>query len=126
MKWPREDDNPLSRDDATAYRALVASANYLAQDRSDRGFAVKELCRRLANPCQSVWERLKRLGRHLLDKTRVVSSFAYQTMPESLTITVDTDHAGCLETSKSTSRGVAMIGSHCIRTWSVNQQVIAL
>ena len=39
---------------------------------------------------------------------------------------VDTDHAGCLETRKSTSGGVALHGCHCIKTWSATQQVIAL
>ena len=39
---------------------------------------------------------------------------------------VDTDHAGCLETRKSTSGGVVMHGNHCIKTWSTTQPVIAL
>ena len=39
---------------------------------------------------------------------------------------VDTDHAGCLETRKSTSGGIAMHGCHSIKTWSSTQQVIAL
>ena len=39
---------------------------------------------------------------------------------------VDTDHAGCLETRKSTSGGIVMHGWHNIKTWSATQQVIAL
>ena len=39
---------------------------------------------------------------------------------------VDTDHAGCLETRKSTSGGIVMYGNHCIKTWSTTQPVIAL
>ena len=39
---------------------------------------------------------------------------------------VDTDHAGCLETRKSTSGGIIMHGCHGIKTWSATQQVIAL
>ena len=39
---------------------------------------------------------------------------------------VDTDHAGCLRTRKSTSGGVLKLGSHVIRTWSHTQSVIAL
>ena len=106
---------------------LVTSAhdNYLSQDRSDIGFAVKELCRNMAKPRKSDWEKLKRFGRYLIDKTRVIVKFHYQTMPEEIQITVDTDHAGCLDTRKSTSGGVAMFGNHCIKSWASTQQVIA-
>ena len=55
-----------------------------------------------------------------------MSMFAYQQVPDAVTVHVDIDHAGCLVTRKSTSGGVAMFGEHCLKTWSVNQQVIAL
>ena len=61
-----------------------------------------------------------------MDKTRVASLFAYQEEPETIEAVVDTDHAGCLKARKSTSGGIAMLGKHCIKAWSVNQQVIAL
>ena len=38
------EEEEMPRAEATMYRALVARANYLAQDRSDIAFAVKELC----------------------------------------------------------------------------------
>ena len=56
----------LPEDQARRYRALVARANYLAQDRADIGFPVKELCRRMAKPRECDWEALKRLGRLFL------------------------------------------------------------
>ena len=52
--------------------------------------------------------------------------FPYQEQPGTLEIYVDTDHAGCLETRKSTSGGIAMHGNHNIKAWSCTQQVIAL
>ena len=39
---------------------------------------------------------------------------------------VDTDYAGCRKTRKSTSGGVALIGTHLIKSWSTTQAVIAL
>ena len=120
------DEEPLEPTSATVYRALAARANYLAQDRVDIAFAVKELCRHMSNPRNCDWDALKRLGRYLINRTRVVVHFDYQPMPQSLDIWTDTDHAGCLSTRKSTSGGVAMFGSHCLKSWSVNQQVIAL
>ena len=116
----------MSQDDATMYRALVARANYLAQDRADICFAVKELCKKMSNPEQSDWESLKRLGRYLLNKTRLIVRYEYQPMPEAVDVIVDTDFAGCPTTRKSTNGGIVKHGEHCLKTWSSNQAVIAL
>ena len=39
---------------------------------------------------------------------------------------VDTDHAGCLKTRKSTNGGALTFGKHCLKSWSTTQAVIAL
>ena len=121
-----EDETPLTPEDALQYRALVARANYLAQDRGDIGFAVKELCRHMSAPRVCDWARLKRFGRYLVGRTRVVVKYKYQDYADDLTLWTDSDHAGCLRTRKSTSGGVIMLGEHLIKTWSVTQPVIAL
>ena len=54
-----------------------------------------------------------------------MNDFHYQEAPDTICVTVDTDHAGCLDTRKSTSGGIVMLGTHCIKTWSTNQQVVA-
>ena len=43
-----------------------------------------------------------------------------------LRVYADSDWAGCLATRKSTSGGVAMLGSHQIKHWSNTQGVVAL
>ena len=58
-------DQPLDRAEASAYRSCVARANYLAQDRCDIAYAVKEACREMANPTTSSWEKVKRVVRYL-------------------------------------------------------------
>ena len=126
VKMLHEDERLLSKHEATIYRAMVARAKYLAQDRADIGFTVKELCRHMSAPRKADQETLKRLGRYLPGKARVVSLFEYQEQPDTFEAVVDTDHAGCLRTRKSTSGGAVMFGKHCLKTWSVNQQVIAL
>jgi len=105
---------------------MVARANYLCQDRSDIQFAVKELCRTMADPTMSSGNALKRLGRYLLDKTRVVIKFGYQNNVKELTIWTDTDFAGCVKTRKSTSGGVAMLGNHMVKSWCSTQAIVAL
>ena len=55
----------LTAKDATMYRALVARANFLAQDRSYLGFALKEPSRKMSDPHDVDWECLERLGRYV-------------------------------------------------------------
>eukprot|EP00972_Heterocapsa_arctica_P032291 4760446-Heterocapsa_arctica.AAC.1 len=56
----------------------------------------------------------------------MVQKFDWQETPGKITAIADTDYAGCLDTRKSTSGGVLMRGSHCVKTWSTTQYVIAL
>ena len=39
---------------------------------------------------------------------------------------VDTDHAGCLRTRRSTNGGALMHGHHTLKSWATTQAVIAL
>ena len=121
-----EDSIPLEEQEATIYRALVARGNYLAQDRSDIQHAVKELSRGMANPTVGNAKALKRLGRYLKDRRRVVTMFNYQDATTELTVWTDTDFAGCTKTRKSTTGGVLTHGKHPLKTWSSTQSVIAL
>ena len=53
-----------NEEDASQYRAVVARLNYLAADRPDIAFAVKEFARSMSAPTQGSRDRLKRLGRY--------------------------------------------------------------
>merc|ERR1711911_187427 len=121
-----EDERELAPKDATAYRASVARGNYLAQDRTDIQFAVKELSRSMSAPTEGDWMSLKRLGRYLVGKTRVKVQFRYQEEVKKVQVWVDTDYAGCRKTRKSTSGGILTLGDHLIKGWSSTQAVIAL
>jgi hypothetical protein len=74
------DDEPelLNAEAASEYRARAARANFLASDRPDIAFAVKELCRGMSAPTARDREALKRLARYLLGKPRVVFQYARQ------------------------------------------------
>lgn len=54
-----------------SYRAAIARCNYLAADRPNIAYAVKELARTMANPTHGDTQRLKRLGRHPKRKPRL-------------------------------------------------------
>eukprot|EP00959_Pyramimonas_sp_CCMP1952_P445729 9332169-Pyramimonas_sp.AAC.1 len=49
-----------------------------------------------------------------------------QPPPSFCDVYVDSDHAGCLGTRKSTNGGVQFHGRHCIRSYSSTQTVLAL
>ena len=78
-EWRMEEEaEELGGLQAKEFRALAARANYLAADRADIQFAVKELCRGMAKPTRGDWRKIKRLGRYLIGKPRVVVNYVYQ------------------------------------------------
>jgi hypothetical protein len=78
IKEGESDMEELDAEKATRYRALAARANYLALDRPDIQYTVKELCRGMSKPKAVDWLRLKRLGRYLVDHPRLISKFEWQ------------------------------------------------
>ena len=61
-----EEEEHLDPSQATNFRGLAARANYLASDRTDIQYAVKECCRGMTNPQKKHWNLLKRLARYLI------------------------------------------------------------
>jgi len=122
-----EDIKELSREDASAYRALAARGNFLSIDRSDIRYTVKELARRMSKPRNINYRQLVHFGRCLSGKMRVVNKSNYQKSFKIMDIWTDTDRAGCLETRKSTTGGVVMmLGDHLLKHWSSRQTIISL
>ena len=60
-----ENSEELVGSEAARFRAVAARANYLAADRPDIQYAVKEICRNMAKPVEGDWQKLVRLGRYL-------------------------------------------------------------
>ena len=115
----------LSGKEATVYRGLAATANYLSQDRFDIQFGSKELCRDMARPSKLPMIKMKSGARYLLGTPQMEIEFINQPPPDGARVYVDSDWAGCLSTRKSTSAGVVMLGKHCIKTWSTTQKTRA-
>ena len=132
---PGEDDSPwkdeknqeeLRGRDVTGFRALAARANYLAVDRPDIQYSVKEICRGMAKPTRGDMARLRRLARYLIEKPRAVFRYPWQGEVYEITGFTDSDWAGCRRTAKSTSGGVILRGSHYVKSWSATQKNITL
>ena len=112
--------------EASRFRSLTMRIAYLAQDRVDLAETAKSLARHMQAPNEASWQRLKRAGRYLIRHPNMVNVFVEQKMFDKIRIYVDTDHAGCAVTRKSTGGFVAMVGSHVIKHGSNLQSTIAL
>ena len=119
-------DEPLEPRQETAYRALVARANYMSPDRPDISHAVKELARNMSKPTTGDWAKLKRLGRYLVGRPRLQTTYPWQHATSEMVAYTDADWAGDKVNRKSTSGGCVMMGAHVLKCWSKTQSLIAL
>ena len=120
-----EGDKELEHGKQSPFRAVAARCNYLAADRPDLQFAAKEVCRWMASPTVSSLNALKRVGRYLEGRRRLVYRFAWQSV-SCVDVYTDTDWAGCARTRKSTSGGGLVLGQHLVKSWSSTQSEVAL
>ena len=111
---------------ATEFRGIAARANYLAQDRPDLQFSVKEICRTMSNPSVHDRRKVKRLARYLKGNSRLIYLYNWQEPTSDLNGYSDSDWAGCRRTAKSTSGGALCVGSHLVKSWSATQKNITL
>ena len=131
VKEKDEDDKAeeeLSKAEATEFRRVAATANYLASDRPDLQYATKEVCRDMSQPRRRSWEKLKRIARYLVKHPRLIINFMQGDELENMYLEVmaDSDWAGCLRTRKSTSGGVVSVGGSMLRSWSSTQGTVAM
>ena len=80
----------------------------------------------MATPTRADVRKLRRLGRYLITRPRVVIEYPYQRHEEEVSGYSDSDWAGCRRTAKSTSGGAVMRGAHLIKAWSTTQKNITL
>ena len=116
----------MSEDHVRTHRSVCTRINYLAQDRPDMLFAAKEVARWMSQRNTMAWELAKRCGRNLLGKPRMVQRFATQPPVETITLKIDSDHAGCLRTRRSTTGIASYHGKHVIKTASTTQRRVRI
>lgn len=86
------------------YRNVVGSLAYLADTtRPDIAFVVNRLARKLAAPTQNDWKRVKHLLRYLRGTVTTGIKYHDKTSKETLIGYSDSDFAGNIITSKSTT-----------------------
>ena len=120
-----EDSEVLSQTQHHRYRSQVARCLFLSHDRADITFIVNEFCQTMSSPTQQSLAKLKRLARFLKRERQWGQVFQYEKAVEEVTMFTDSDWAGCKETRKSSSAGVAMTGSHALKAYTRKQKIIA-
>ena len=103
-------DEELDKDQAKLYRAVAARLNYIAPDRPDLAYSVKDSARSMSNPKKSDMQKLKNIGRYLIGNPRLVQRFPWQDVQNTVSAFTDSDWAGCSRTARSTSGGAMCIG----------------
>ena len=120
------DESLLEKAEATLFRGVAARLNYMGPDHPDMQYAIKEAARCMALPRQCDWKLLKKIGRYLIHRPRLVLRYGWQRRPSSLDGYTDSDWGGCTKSRKSTSGAVMMVGGHVIKSYSKQQKVLAL
>ena len=65
-----EEPKELDQKDASRYRGVAATLNYLAADRADIQFATKEAARAMAKPTENDWILVRKIARYLEGRPR--------------------------------------------------------
>jgi histone deacetylase 1/2 len=114
------DGDPLSAEDATAYRSLVGGLQYLTITRPDISYAVNRVCQFLHAPTVSHWSAVKRILRYV----RHTSAYGMVVRPTAsyvLSAFSDADWAGSPDDRRSTGGYAVFLGSNLI-AWHARKQ----
>jgi hypothetical protein len=117
---PGEHEELLDSYAAGLYRSIVARGNYLAQDRLDIRYTVKELCRKMSKPSSWDWARAKKLCRYLAGHAKM-KQHMIEGDDEYIEVYTDADWGGCTTSRLSTSGGVMIAFGMCVKFWSSTQ-----
>nr|GEW81433.1 uncharacterized mitochondrial protein AtMg00810-like [Tanacetum cinerariifolium] len=117
----KPDENPLGIPvDHTRFHSMVRSLMYLTASRPNLVFVVCMCARYQASPNKKHLEALKRVFWYLRGTINLVLWYPKDTAM-ALTAYVDTDHAGCQDTPRSTS-GIAQFLGDKLVSWSSKKQ----
>lgn len=112
--------------DATAYRSVVGSLRYLVNTRPDLAFAVGYVSRFLEDPREDHLAAVKRIVRYVAGTQGWGLWFSRGKKEEPcLTGFSDSDYAGDVDTSKSTSGVIFFLSGSPITWQSMKQKVVA-
>nr|GEU57783.1 uncharacterized mitochondrial protein AtMg00810-like [Tanacetum cinerariifolium] len=107
--------------DQTKYRSMVGALMYLTASRPDIMHATCYCARYQAKPTEKHFTAVKRIFRYLKDTIHMGLWYPKDTSFE-LTAFLYSDHAGCLDSRKSTSGSIQFLGGDKLVSWSSKKQ----
>jgi hypothetical protein len=108
------------------FRSILGKLLYVAHDRPDLQYAVKEAARACSAPREVDVQRVKRIGRYLSHHRSLPALYSLREVPTNFCVWVDADWAGDVVTRKSTSGGILTYGECYVSSWSRTQSCVAL
>ncbi|GKC95519.1 hypothetical protein Tco_1160961, partial [Tanacetum coccineum] len=111
--------------DQTDYHSKIGSLMYLTSSRPDIVQAVCYCARYQARPTEKYLTEVKRIFRYLRG---TINMRLWYPMDSSFKLTdcSDADHAGCIDTGKSTSGGIQFLGDKLVSWMSKKQDCTAM
>ncbi|GKC93875.1 retrovirus-related pol polyprotein from transposon TNT 1-94 [Tanacetum coccineum] len=106
--------------DQTDYRSKIGSLMYLTSSRPDIVQTVCYCARYQARPTEKYLKEVKRIFRYLRGTINMGIWYSKDSGFE-LTAFSDADHARCIDTRKSTSRGIQFLGNKLV-SWMLKKQ----
>nr|GEU47500.1 hypothetical protein [Tanacetum cinerariifolium] len=114
--------NPV---DQTDYRSKIGSLMYLTSSRPDIVKAVRFCTRYQSRPTEKHLKEVKRIFRYLRGTINMGLWYLKGSSFE-LTAFLDADHAGCIDSCKSTYRGIQFLGDKLVSWMSKKQNCTAV
>nr|GEU73531.1 retrovirus-related Pol polyprotein from transposon TNT 1-94 [Tanacetum cinerariifolium] len=116
-----ENLDKIKEKDQTKYHSKVGALMYLTASRPDIMHATCYCARYQAQPTEKHLTAVKRIFQCLKDTIHMGLWYPKDTSFE-LTTFLDLDHAGCLDSCKSTSGGIQFLGGDKLVSWSSKKQ----
>jgi hypothetical protein len=114
-------DNTMEEVDATQYRCLMGSLRYLAYTRPNLTFSVGYVSRFMQRLMMEHWQAVKRITRYVAGTLDHVLYYLRCPGEAHLVGYNNSDHAGDIDTSKSTS-GILFFFGKCLISWQSIKQ----
>ncbi|GJR46073.1 copia protein [Tanacetum coccineum] len=119
--WYDELSNFLISKDQMKYCSMVESLMYLTASKPDIVYATCYCARYQARPTEKHLKEVKRIFRYLKNTIHIGLLYP-KDIGFELTTFSDLDHAGCLDTRKSTSNGIQFLRGDKVVSWSSKKQ----
>lgn len=117
---------PLTGANLALFPQAAELVNYIAVDRPDIQYSVKNVLADMHAPCQRSMARLKRIGRYLIDRSALAWMYKVQETPGRVMYQSDSDWGDDKETRKSSTCTLGYFGAHLLETQVAMQAVVAL